>query len=167
MHNGVVVTIARALAARGVAALRFNFRGVGASGGQHDDGHGERLDLLGALDWLVAQPEVDPEHISLVGYSFGASISLACAIGEPRVTAVAAVSFVAEAFGVEALRSLTQPKLFVVGQEDQLTSPQRLSQLVGELPPPKELRLVAGADHFWYGAERQVADVVAGFVAGP
>ncbi|MFN2182909.1 MAG: alpha/beta hydrolase, partial [Anaerolineae bacterium] len=51
MHNGVVRAIARTLVSSGVVALRFNFRGVGASEGTFDNGVGERDDVAGALDW--------------------------------------------------------------------------------------------------------------------
>lgn len=166
MHNGVVVAIARALAARGVMALRFNFRGVEGSEGQHDHGRGERTDLAGALDWLLTQPEVDPRRISVVGYSFGAWVALAHAQTDARVVAVAAVSLVTEYCDVDSMHSFTRPKLFVTGECDQLTPPDALGELVGRLPPPKTLHLVPGADHFWWGREQEVADLVAGFVAG-
>jgi alpha/beta superfamily hydrolase len=167
MHNGVVVAIARALAARGVLALRFNFRGVGASEGRYDDGLGEQFDLGGAVDWALAQPGVEPECLSLIGYSFGASVALAYAATDPRIGAVAAVSLPVEMCDAEELRSLTCPRLFVAGQNDQLTSPHLLRELVEGLPAPGELRIVAGTDHFWSGQELQLAELVANFVASP
>jgi alpha/beta superfamily hydrolase len=166
MHNGVVVALDRALAARGVMALRFNFRGVEGSEGQHDHGRGERTDLAGALDWLLTQPEVDPRRISVVGYSFGAWVALAHAQTDARVTAVAAVSLVTEYCDVDSMHSFTRPKFFVTGEHDQLAPPNALGELVDRLPPPKTLHLVPGADHFWWGREQEVADLVAGFVAG-
>lgn len=166
MHNGLVVAIDRALAARRVMSLRFNFRGVGSSEGQHDHGHGERTDLAGALDWLVTQPEVDPERISVVGYSFGAWVALAYAQTDARVAAVAAVSLVPEYCEVDSMQSFARPKLFVTGEYDQLAPPDALGELVDRLPPPKRLHLVPGADHFWWGHEQEAADLIAGFVAG-
>jgi alpha/beta superfamily hydrolase len=166
MHNGVVVAIARALAAGGVMALRFNFRGVEGSGGQHDHGRGEQTDLAGALDWLVAQREVDPGRISVVGYSFGAWVALAHAQTDARVAGVAAVSLVAESCDADSLQSFARPKLFVTGEYDQLAPPGALGKLVDRLPPPKTLHLVPGADHFWWGREQEVAELVAGFMAG-
>jgi alpha/beta superfamily hydrolase len=166
MHNGVVVAIARALAARGVMALRFNFRGVGDSEGQHDYGRGERTDLAGALDWLLTRPEVDAGRISVVGYSFGAWVALAHAQTDARVAAVAAVSLVAEYGDVDSMQSFAGPKFFVTGESDALAPPDALGELVDQLPPPKTLRLVPGADHFWWGREQEVAELVAGFVAG-
>jgi alpha/beta superfamily hydrolase len=165
MHNSVVTAIAKALEARGVMALRFNFRGVGASEGQHDGGRGEQADVAGALDLLVGQPTVDPWRVSLVGYSFGAWVGLAQAGADPRIRAAALVSLVAEHCDAESLHSLTRPKLLVTGEYDQLAPPRALRKLVDQLPPPKTLQVVRGADHFWRGREQEVAELVADFIA--
>lgn len=185
MHNGVVTAIARALATKGVIALRFNFRGVGRSGGQFDDGRGEQADVAGALDWLLAQPEVDPWRLSLVGYSFGAWVGLAHAQTDPRITAVAAVGLAAWHYDTEFYRagagfalgakswqfepefmqSYSQPKLFVTGEHDPFAPPHALRGLVDRLPEPKALHVVPGTDHFLQGHEQQVGAMVASFVA--
>ncbi|MFN2218292.1 MAG: alpha/beta hydrolase [Anaerolineae bacterium] len=181
MHNGVVVAIARALASGGVIALRFNFRGVGASEGTFDNGVGERDDLAGALDWLLAQPSVDPRQVSVVGYSFGACVGLVCAQSDARVSAYAGVglsmafcdsgdlqSFIkdGEDASFAGHRSLACPKLFVTGEHDHLAPPDQLLGLVERLPEPKSVQLVPGVDHFWWGAEREAAKRVAGFLTG-
>ena len=181
MHNGVVVAIARALASRGVLALRFNFRGVGASEGVHDHGRGERDDVAGALDWLLAQPAVDPRRVSLVGYSFGACVGLAHANADNTVSAFAAVGLAVEFCGPETRRPFTErgqdlsppapgfrscPKLFITGERDQLAPPGELLELVERLPAPKSVQIVPGADHFWWGSERKVGELVADFVMG-
>jgi len=71
MDNKVVQTLARAAVGCGWQALRFNFRGVGASEGEHDDGRGETDDLLALIDAMTAGvPWV------LGGFSFGASVAL-------------------------------------------------------------------------------------------
>jgi alpha/beta superfamily hydrolase len=180
MNNGVVVAIARALASRDVIVLRFNFRGVGASEGVHDDGRGERKDVAGALDELLAQPNVDPDRISLAGYSFGACVGLAHAQKDPRVSAFVAVGLSLEfcdSGSIHAIKEdegdtgsatvpLALPKLFITGERDQLAPPGQLLTLVEQLPEPKSVEIVPGADHFWWGAEQEVAARVADFVAG-
>jgi len=181
MHNGVVVAIARAMASRGVLTLRFNFRGVGASQGVHDNGRGERDDVAGALDWLLAQPAVDPRRVSLVGYSFGACVGLAHVHADPRVSAFAAVGLAVEFCDPDAMRpfterdqdlsqpapgSLTCPKLFITGERDQLAPLGELLRLVEQLPEPKSVQIVPGVDHFWWGSERKVGELVADFITG-
>jgi alpha/beta superfamily hydrolase len=69
MHNNVVHALCRAVNSVGAAALRFNFRGVGASEGSFDNGVGEQRDVAGALEYLRALPEITA-RIALVGYSF-------------------------------------------------------------------------------------------------
>ena len=187
MHNAVVAAIAYALEERGVMALRFNFRGVGQSGGEHDNGREETADVEGALDWIAAQPEVDPERIFLAGYSFGAWVGLAFAQGDPRVKAVAAVGLVAWHYssgffrtqarpdlGVEPwqcdphfLQSFTRPVLFISGERDPLSPPDEVRQLIERIPAPKRLIVIAGATHSLHGHEQQVGELVADFVIDP
>lgn len=184
MDNAVVSAIARALAARGVMTLRFNFRGVGRSGGEHDNGRGEQADVAGALDWLLAQPGVDPCRVSLAGYSFGAWVGLAYAQNDTRVTAAAAVGLVAWHYsssfyrtnarldlGVESwqydaqfLHSFARPKLFITGEHDPLSPPDELQRLMEGIPGPSQLHVLAGADHSLRGHERQVGTLVADFL---
>lgn len=165
MHNKVVVAIARALADQGVMAMRFNFRGVGASEGQHDYGRGELEDVAGALSWLLSQPGVDPRRISLAGYSFGAWVGLMHVQTDSRVAAAAMVGLPAEYCDADAMRSFARPKLFVTGEHDRLAPPGALGALVEQLPVPKTIRVVNGADHFWAGLEQQAGLLVADFVS--
>lgn len=166
MNNAVVTTIARALAERGIFALRFNFRGVGKSGGRHEGGRGEVADVAGAIDWLLAQPAVDAWRVGLAGFSFGAAVALHAAARDPRVVGLAAVGLLADRIDAAALAALTRPKLFLTGELDHLAPPGPLRRLVEKLPPPKEIEIIPGVDHFWRGREDDVAAKVAGFLAG-
>jgi hypothetical protein len=187
MDNAVVTAIVHALAARGVITLRFNFRGVGRSGGEHDNGRGEQTDVAGALDWLLAQPGVDSGRVWLAGYSFGAWVGISHAQRDPRIAAVAAVGLVAWHYsssfyrtnarldlGVEPwqydaqfLHSFARPKLFITGEHDPLCPPDELRRLAEEIPGPSQLHVLAGADHSLRGQERQVGILVASFLTSP
>lgn len=70
MENKVVQTLARAFVQAGWTALRFNFRGVGATQGQHDEGRGELQDML-----AIAAAEVPAGPLALAGFSFGGSVA--------------------------------------------------------------------------------------------
>src|SRR6218665_1636078 len=74
MDNKVVQTLARAFVQAGWTALRFNFRGVGASSGTHDEGRGELQDLLAVVQQLAppAQDGLPTQPLALAGFSFGA-----------------------------------------------------------------------------------------------
>jgi alpha/beta superfamily hydrolase len=73
LDNKVVQTLARAFVQCGWTAVRFNFRGVGASSGQHDEGRGELQDLLAVLAHFA--PPTGPGALALAGFSFGAFVT--------------------------------------------------------------------------------------------
>jgi alpha/beta superfamily hydrolase len=81
LHNNVVDALVRALSGAGVAAVRFDFRGVGRSGGEHGDGETERLDVVAAID--AAAPLAGDGPVLLAGYSFGAAVALS--VADPRL----------------------------------------------------------------------------------
>ncbi len=92
MSSNVVFGICQALAERAIAALRFNFRGVGKSGGEFGEGVGEQEDVKAALDFAIATDGIDTERIGLAGYSFGGMVALPVAIRDERVKKLALVS---------------------------------------------------------------------------
>ena len=165
MHNRVVVSIARELVNSGVLALRFNFRGVEGSAGEHDAGRGEQKDVAGALDWLLSQPGVDPRRVLLVGYSFGAWVGLAHAQQDLRPAALVLVGLPAQYCEAGQLQGFKGPKFLVTGAADQIAPVSALRTLADQLPEPKRLEIVPGGDHLWYDRERQVAQIVARFIS--
>src|SRR5438270_7325141 len=83
MHNKVVFRAASALNDAGLIALRINFRGVGRSTGEHEEGRGEAEDVRVALDYLVEQYPEKP--VTLAGFSFGSRVGLEVGIADSRV----------------------------------------------------------------------------------
>ena len=164
MDNNVVYAICRELAQRSIATLRFNFRGMGNSEGHHGGGVQERDDVTAALDFLATAKGIDPERRGLSGYSFGAGVCLFVA-ASPRVRALGLVSPLPIQAGFEQLRSFTQPKLFICGTSDMYASPDDVGPLVEALPEPKALEAVVGADHFWWGYEREISSKIGPFFA--
>ncbi|MBI2913653.1 MAG: dienelactone hydrolase family protein [Chloroflexi bacterium] len=160
MHNNVVNALCRAAVAGGIAALRFNFRGVGASQGSFGDGIGERADAEAALQHLRGRPEIDASRSGLVGYSFGAAVALLAAGHD--LCAVVAVSTPTIARGLSDI-DVRCPALLVVGDRDEVAPPSRLSALAAAIPGA-ELAVVPGADHFWWGSEDRLARIVSDFL---
>jgi alpha/beta superfamily hydrolase len=160
MHNYVVVAVCQALAEAGIASLRFNFRGVGRSEGEYGDGLGERADAAAALVYLRQLETVDPDKVSIVGYSFGAAVALAAA--DERVAAVAAISppSLGQSVPDPAVRC---PTLLISGEQDEFAPPASLSALATTIGPHCQMSVVRGADHFWEGYEKELAQVVAQF----
>lgn len=162
MDSEVVTRAAEACAGRNLATLRFNFRGVGASTGKHDNGKGEQDDVRAALEDLRRQLPA-PASVALAGYSFGAAVAAAVAEG----TSVAALALIAPPLGLTSLRlptAATGPMLIVVGAEDQYCSPAALQTLRDALPHAV-IAVIAGADHFFLGSLDALADAVSGWAA--
>jgi alpha/beta superfamily hydrolase len=160
MHNYVVVAVCQALAEAGIASLRFNFRGVGRSEGEYGDGLGERADAAAALAYLRQLAAVDPDKVSIVGYSFGAAVALAAA--DERAAAVAAISppWLGQDVPDLAVRC---PTLLISGEQDEIAPPASLSALATMIGPHCQMSVVRGADHFWWGYEKELAQMVAQF----
>ena len=73
MTNKVVHTVSRSIASLGIPSLRFNFRGVGGSAGEYDEGKGEQSDLVAVVEWM--QTEYPDSKLLLSGFSFGSFVS--------------------------------------------------------------------------------------------
>lgn len=116
MDNNVVHAISRALTGKGIASLRFNFRGVGRSEGLHNGGKGEVEDALAAVAYLAGREEINPAGVGLVGYSFGGVIALTAGIRSDAVKALVAVS----PAGIPELGLSPKSRLVICGTEDSL-----------------------------------------------
>jgi uncharacterized protein len=150
MHFKPVFRAAKALQASGVAALRFNFRGVGRSDGVHDHGHGEQEDARAALGEMASRFPGLPLLIG--GFSFGSAMALRVAARDSRVHAVFALGYPLRRDGDTApLGEVWQPRLFVQGEHDEFGPGEELQALVEPLPPPREMVIVPGADHYFTG----------------
>jgi len=92
MYNNVVDAVLAAMWQAGYATLRFNFRGVGASDGEHDGGPGEVDDAVAAMAFLLAQPGVRREGAIMAGYSFGAMVAVTAGYARADVARIVAVA---------------------------------------------------------------------------
>lgn len=164
MRNNVVDALATAALQSGLAALRFNFRGVGASTGIYDGGRGEQDDVRSALTFLRLQPKIDSLHVVLAGYSFGAAVAAPIAFGKDSdVEAFIAVSL-PTAMTTPVAKGARPHSLFISGDSDEYSSPERLAEIAQSLGANAETKIVAGADHFWWGAELHVQSEVEAFL---
>jgi alpha/beta superfamily hydrolase len=149
MHNKVVFRAAAALNDAGLITLRFNFRGVGQSTGQHDEGRGERDDVRTALDYLAANyPALS---ITLCGFSFGARFGLEVGIADPRVKYLIGIGTPLNGYDFAFLQSCRKPLLLVHGEYDKYGDVARVKEMAAELALKTQVRLVVipGAGHFF------------------
>jgi alpha/beta superfamily hydrolase len=157
MHNKVVYRAAKTMQSFGLPTLRFNFRGTGLSEGEHDEGRGEREDVRAAIDWLTGRYNLP---VLLVGFSFGAYVSLRACCGDARVPGLVALGLPVAAEGrgyrYDFLSSCTLPKLFLSGGDDQYGPQAELVRIVASAAEPASLVIVPEADHFFAGKLEQM-----------
>jgi uncharacterized protein len=150
MHFKVIFRAAKALQNQGVAALRFNFRGVGRSEGTHDLGVGEQDDARAALTELSRRVPGVP--LLLGGFSFGSVMAAKVAAGDARVKGALILGFPASRVASTThLAGIRQPKLLIQGSEDEFGPGSAIRSLFAPLGEPKRLEVIDGADHFFTG----------------
>lgn len=162
MHTKVVFRAAKAATLEGLAALRFNFRGVGRSQGEYDSGAGEQGDARAALDYLETRYPSLP--VVMMGFSFGSAVGLRVGASDPRAIALVGLGLPVKSYDYSYLADCPKPKLIIEGDEDQYGPRELVEQTVARFAPPKRLRWIRGADHFFTGHLGEVEDLIRAFV---
>jgi alpha/beta superfamily hydrolase len=162
LENKVVHTLARAFNQCGAPAIRFNFRGVGASAGSHDEGRGETEDALAVIGW--GRRRWPQSALWLGGFSFGGSVAVRAAgrAGPERLVAVAPGI---TKLGVAGAAPPACPWLIVQGEADDVVPPQAVLAWARSLEPRPEIALLAGAGHYFHGRINELRDTVLAFMA--
>ena len=164
MHNKVVFRAAAALNDAGLVTLRVNFRGVGGSTGEHDEGRGEVDDARAALDYLINQ--YPGKQVTLAGFSFGSRVGMEVGLKDDRVRELISIGTPVEKYDFSFLRACRKPILFVHGDRDEFGGVEKLRTLVASLPAEAGARLVVieNADHFFQGRLDELKRVITEFV---
>ncbi len=149
MHNKVVFRAAAALNDAGLVVLRINFRGVGQSTGEHDEGRGERDDVSDALDYLSSH--YPGQRTVLCGFSFGSRVGLEVGIKDPRVAFLIGIGTPLDKYDFNFLAECRKPLLLVHGENDEYGDVEQLRKLIAEFEKSVPVRLVVipGAGHFF------------------
>ena len=163
MDNNVVIAVSFALVEQGFATIRFNFRGVGNSDGEHTKGELEHQEVLGAFDLMKAWPSVDGGKLGLVGYSFGTSVILGSSAVQKKAKSIALVSPNIRALSDTPLKKSKTPTMIITGSRDKLVEAEDLQANLDAFARSPRYEVVNGADHFWGGLERQLVGPVAEF----
>ena len=152
MHNKVVFRAASALNDAGLTTLRINFRGVGQSSGEHDEGRGELEDVRAGLDYLVK--EFTDQPITLCGFSFGARVGLEVGISDQRVLNLISIGTPVDKYDFSFLEANRKPILFVHGDHDEFGRLPALMDLVDKIKQHNRsvtLRIIKDSGHFFEG----------------
>jgi alpha/beta superfamily hydrolase len=158
MDNKVVQTLARAFVGCGWTAVRFNFRGVGASEGVHDEGRGECDDMREVVAQLAPEGP-----LAIAGFSFGAFVA-SCAIDRLWATRdirqVVLVGTAASRFSVASLPPAAHERALVVHGEQDDTVPLA-AVMDWARPQSLPVTVVPGGGHFFHGQLPLLKNLVA------
>lgn len=152
MNNKVVYNVYKTLFENDFTVLRINFRGVGKSVGQYDEGVGEMTDAATALDWLQMQYPMSRSTL-VAGFSFGSWIATQLIMRRPEITDFIAVAPPVDKYDFSILNPCPIPGLIIQGDQDSVVSEESVSELAQRLVKQKNVkvdyRVVGGADHFF------------------
>jgi alpha/beta superfamily hydrolase len=149
MDHPVIMTAVEAAFQEGFSTIRFNFRGVGESGGAYGEGIGERKDVKAVANYLYSRLKNHHSPLILIGYSFGAWAGFPIAIEDERFVGMVAVAPPLEIYNFGFLKGCKKKKLFIVGNRDIFCPLSRLEEWYKSLEEPKSLAMIPGADHFF------------------
>ncbi|GAB3625725.1 alpha/beta hydrolase [Pandoraea terrae] len=150
LDNKVAQTLARAMVQLGYATVRSNFRGVGKTEGEHDEGIGEREDLKTVIAWMRRQPGWESLPLALAGFSFGTFVlshvakDLAAA-GTPAQRLV----FVGTAASNWDVANVPADTLVIHGEKDETVPLQSVFDWARGQSLP--VVVIPGGEHFFHG----------------
>ncbi len=152
MNNRVVYNLHYAFHEIGFTVLRFNFRGVGRSQGEYDQGVGELSDAASALDYLQSL-NPNAKHCWVAGFSFGAWIGMQLLMRRPEITGFISASPPANMYDFSFLAPCPASGLIINGLADRVAPPADTRALVEKLHEQKGITItheeLEGAGHFF------------------
>ncbi|HHC29768.1 MAG TPA: alpha/beta fold hydrolase [Rhodobacterales bacterium] len=166
MNNKVVYNLHYAFHKMGFNVLRFNFRGVGRSQGEYDQGVGELSDAASALDYLQS---INPnaKHCWVAGFSFGAWIGMQLLMRRPEITGFISVSPPANMYDFSFLAPCPASGLIINGTADRVAPPVDTHALVDKLHEQKGITIThTGVDSAGHFFENDHMDTMIGAVDG-
>ncbi len=163
MDNNVVIALQRSLRVAGLGTLRFNFRGVGRSTGQHRGAQGDVESLLAVVDHLQQQGATMP---CFAGYSYGAWIGLRALQNGIDPPLAILVSPPLDFLDFKGLAPPPCPCLITVGDRDEFCSLASVRSWTGPFVGAEQgvrLEILPGCDHFYAGFEKQLGEIISAF----
>jgi len=155
MNNKVVTTTGKTYMDMGIDVMRFNYRGVGESGGEYGDVSGEVEDGVAVAQWLIQNKR--PKRLFLAGFSFGAYIAAAIVVELSKVSPSVTVPHLlliapsVENFPFEKVTPFTLPTTVILGEQDEVVEFDAVSDWVDAQYPPVEFISMSEATHFFHG----------------
>jgi alpha/beta superfamily hydrolase len=162
MHNNVVESLVQAYQQAGYTTLRFNFRGVGGSQGEYDNGQGEQEDVKAAVHYLG---ERGKNAVDLAGYSFGAWVNALARPEKDTVQRMVMVSPPVAFLDFGSAEPLPQLRLVIAGSRDEIAPPELIKTILPNWSSSARLEIIEGADHFYGGHTGKLESILADYFA--
>ena len=163
MHNNVVESLVQAYQQAEYTTLRFNFRGVGGSQGEYDNGQGEQEDVNAAVHYLAEQGK---NVVDLAGYSFGAWVNALARPEKDTVHRMVMVSPPVAFLDFGPPQSIPQLKLVVAGSRDEIAPPELIKTILPTWNSSARLKIIEGADHFYGAHTGKLESILTDYLAG-
>ena len=161
MDNKVIHTLSRAFHELGAPTVRFNFRGVGRSGGTFANGDGETEDTLALVRW--ARERWPRAETWLAGFSFGGAIAIRAA-ASAKPTRLVAVAPAVSRVDLSGVATPDFPWLIVQGDADELVNAEETQEWARKQPNPPQVALLAGVEHFFHGRLHELRAAVVAYL---
>ncbi len=167
MNNRVVYNLHYAFHKLGFTVLRFNFRGVGRSQGEYDQGVGELSDAASALDYLQSMNQ-NSKHCWVAGFSFGAWIGMQLLMRRPEINGFISVAPPANMYDFSFLAPCPSSGLIINGDADRIVPIEEVEKLAAKLKAQRGITIthtmVPGANHFFEKGMTEMIDIVKDYV---
>ena len=167
MNNTLTLKLHKLFSDLGFSSLRFNFRGVGKSDGEHDGSEGELADSAIALDWLQSQNQ-ETDNFWICGISFGAWVGMQLLMRRPEIPKFILISPPAGKYDFNFLAPCPASGLIISGEKDTLVENESVKGIVAKLNQQKTILVkhdtVKGSDHFFTQMETKVLEKVKKYV---
>jgi alpha/beta superfamily hydrolase len=158
MHTKMVYQAAKGLVRAGCLVLRFNFRGVGRSPGQFDEGLGEQDDFRAAVTYVASTyPGL---QVWAAGASFGAYIAMSVGATDERIAALIGVAPPVNRYDFSDIEASPKAKFIVHGEEDELIPIALMRASYARMSEPRELVVIDRADHLFDGQAGEIGDAL-------
>ena len=156
MNNKVVVETFNTFMDNEFSVCRVNFRGVGKSDGEFDNGQGELADAAAALDWIERE-NFDNSQCWIAGFSFGSLIAMQLLMRRPEINRFIIISPQPNVYDFSFLSPCPTSGIVIHGKKDELVSMQSLNELKNRLSNQKGINVffdqISDANHFFSKSE--------------
>jgi hypothetical protein len=159
MNNKVVVDTFQTFMNNDFSVCRVNFRGVGKSDGEFDNGQGELADAAAALDWLEKE-NFDNSQCWISGFSFGSLIAMQLLMRRPEINRFVAISPQPNVYDFSFLTPCPTSGIIINGKKDELVPFESINELNKRLSAQKgievEFDVIPDANHFFSKADEKL-----------